>query len=373
MEEKAKKNIFQKFYIATKTYNTLDEEQKTLIKNGQLDKAHSPLYWVSFFSKIATFDEVADLTRGKLGTWAAVLIFGGLFVNVFTAAIFLGNELYFIYTLLQIILAGAILTGLAMLPFYFYLANKDVPNYLREFVMPLLVILNEEMEAEELLHLKIDLRRKDRPDNQTNIQRNFEPQQKNTFKRVMLIVVLSLVFLLVLGVFIDEALFIVLGFIGLFISIFVFAFGIDAGVKYPRIVQTTYIFPWLSAKGILYDGSRLDIQIVDTINKFRITRKRRGSSGKTKIKTKTKYKIRTDFNVRLGLKSRGYELRVPLPNVRNTAGVKYVNRSSQRRNVVKVNARQKTRDINQVPDIQKFMAHIAKAYQQFIIKEDKQP
>ncbi len=371
MAEQSKKNVFQKFYTATTLYKTLDEEQKALIKNGQLDKAHSPLYWVSFFNKIATFDEVSDLTRGKLGTWAAALIFVGIFLNTIVAATLLTNELYFLYTLLQIILAGAILIGLLMLPFYFYLTNKDVPNYVREFVMPLLVILNEEMEAEELLHLKIDLRRKDRPDNQTNIQRNYELKDKSNFKRVMLIVVLLLLCSLILGVYIDEVLFILVGFFGLFISVFVFAIGIDSGAKYPRIVQTTHLFPWLSIKGLLSDGTRLDIQIIDTVNKFKITRKRRGSSGKTKIKTKIKYKIRTDFNVRLALKMREYELQNQLHNLRNAAGAKYKHKSTERREVVKINARQKSKDINQIPDIQAFLAHIAKAYQQFIIREDE--
>ncbi len=370
MAEQTKKNIFQKFGIALQLYQSLDSEQKELIKKGHLQEAHSPLYWVSFFSKISAFDEIADTTRGYLGGWASALIFGGVFLNIFAVAFLLGNELYFLYSIIQIILAIAILTGLFMLPFYFYLSNKDVPNYVREFVMPFLVILNEEMKAEELLHLQIDLRRKDRKDNQTNLQRNQEPKDNSTFKRVMLVIELIFVFLFVLGVYIDEGTLIVTGFIGLFISLFVFIIGIDAGISYPLIVQTTHVFPWLSAQGRLYDGTRLDINIIDTVNRFKITRKRRGSSGKTKIKTKIKYKVITNFQVNLALPARKYQLQAQLPTERNSLGVKYANRSTERRNVVKVNARIKTRDLNYIPDIQEFMAHVAKAYQQFIKEKE---
>lgn len=372
MPNTSKPGMIKSLQIAFTAYFTLDKEQRNIIFNRKIEGAHSPLYWKVIFEKIAEFDAKADAIRPQIGNTSGIFLGLGAFVNIFVAAIFLSNELYTLYIIAQSILLVVMGIGLLLLPIYIFLKFQDVPNYLREFVVPILVILNEEMKAEELLHLSIDLRKKARKDNQIDRQTNYN-EQWTLFGRILTTAIVVFVGLMMIGMFSGNESFLMIGFIGLFLIFFVSIFN-SLGYKYPRIIHTTHIFPWLKAQGKLYDGTKLDIEITDEIHRRSISRKKRGSSGKTKIKTKVKYKVRTTYQVNLALPTHKYDLAHDLQaasNGRRTAqGVKIKNKETARREVVKVNARTKTKTLNYSPDLYQFLGWVANAYQQFIVKKD---
>lgn len=69
-----------------------------------------------------------------------------------------------------------------------------------------------------------------------------------------------------------------------------------------KVTLTTYTDPWMSGDGVLHDGSRLRWNIVETIVEKRYWK--RGSSGKSKLKTKAKKHV--DIEVDLTLRAKTY-------------------------------------------------------------------
>ncbi|NJO02931.1 MAG: hypothetical protein HC880_15740 [Bacteroidia bacterium] len=290
---------------AFRRYQALDSGQKNMIRHGLAEGNHTPAEWLDFFEESALFDLHADASRKFLGI--ATLLTGIFTIFIFPFAIgFVGSTLGvgWIVLILGIVCLGLLcLTGLGLV-LYLFLSRRDVVNYFREFVVPLLLVLREEMPAEEPLYLKLDLRRKDRKDNIVEENRNFKP---SGIRQVMLSILLVLIAGLVIGIVTDHNGLVVYAFVGIWLSIFVWAIS-GFFLKYPRIVTTVHHFPWLEIKARLRDKSLVQIAIRDEINRLRITRKKRGSRGKTKIKTKTKYKIRTHFGIKLALSQKRYIL-----------------------------------------------------------------
>jgi hypothetical protein len=372
MSEPKKLGKIARLMLALSAYFALDKEQKNIILNRRIEDSHTPLYWVSFLEKIIQFDAKADSIRPIIGNFSAFLLGFGGFISICAATILLDSELYTIYFIVQGILLILMFIGLLLLIIYLFLKSRDIPNYVRTFIMPLLVILNEEMKAEELLHLQIDLRKKDRKDNEIDRQTNYK-EGWTIYGRILVIVGIALFSLLIFGIYTQDESYLIMSFIGFFIFVFLVAFSSFAN-KYPRILHTTHLFPWLSAQGKLHDGTRLDINLTDEVHKFKITRSKRGSSGKTKIKTKIKYKVRTTYQVNLALPTHKYDLAHDLQaasrGLRNIQGVKIKNRETTQREVVKVNARVKTKELNYNPDLYQFLGWITNAYQQFVIKKE---
>ncbi len=354
-------------------YFSLEKKHRSIIFDRVIEGNYSPLYWKSLLEKIADFDSKADAVRPRVGNISASLIAAGIFSNFFLAAFLLSNELYTIYTVVQVVLLVIIGFGALLLLVYIFLKSQDIPDYLREFILPLLVILNEEMKAGELLHLSIDLRKKARKNNQIDRQTSYK-EGAVTLRRIVVFTLIIVGVLMVSQITSEYDSGILMFFAGLLLLILVGAFN-TLFIKYPRTVHTTHLFPWLKAQGRLYDGTKLDIGITDEVHKYRITRMRRGASGKTKVKTKIKYKIRTTYQVNLGLPTQKYDLthrmKESRKKLRNAEGIKVRNEENERREVVKFNVRKKVKELNYKPELHQFLGWVAKAYQQFSTKNSE--
>jgi ABC-type multidrug transport system fused ATPase/permease subunit len=350
-------------------YSALDKEQRSIIFRKKIEGVHSPLYWKVILEKIAEFDSKADAIRPKIGYTYFTLLTASFFFNLcfFIFGILFGEVLFII---IQTLLLMVLLTGLLLLPIYIFLKSQDMPNYLRNFILPLLVILNEEMKAEESLHMSIDLRQKARKDNQADRKTNYK-EGWTAFRRIIVIGVAVLVLLMILGIYLGNAIFISISVCLILVLFISYVSGKDV---YPKIIHTTHAFPWFTMKGRLYDGTRLDLNISDEVHKYRITRSKRNSRGKIKVKTKIKYKIRTNYQVNLALLTHKYDLAHDLQaaskGTRTAEGVKIKNGANDRREVVKVNARIKSKELNHSADLQKLLWWIANAYQQFEVKNE---
>ncbi|NJL12314.1 MAG: hypothetical protein HC913_04480 [Microscillaceae bacterium] len=307
---------------------------------------------------------MADQIRPRLGNTAASILALGGFVNIFVAVFTLSNEAITLYFILQAVLVGILSIGVWFWVMYELLKKRDIPNYLRLFIVPLLVILNEEMAFGKEMRLRFDLRRKDRQDNITHTHRNFTPNAK-WISRFPLLVFLAGFAMMFLGLIFQSDYLLISCFFAIFAGIVLMVAIPLIGTKYPRIIHTIHAFPWLEVQARLHDGANLDLQIEDEVNRFLITQRKRGSSGKTKIKTKTKYKIRTHFRVRLALPTDKYDLATVPASVRNREGLKMKSKRTERRDVIRLDARQKSKDIKAVPDFRQFLYWVADAYRKF--------
>ncbi|MDX2302857.1 MAG: hypothetical protein NW226_08655 [Microscillaceae bacterium] len=358
MAHSGKPGAFQRLKKALSIYWKMNAEEKKIIRTRTIDGAHSPDYWINFIDEAAEFDHYADSVRYYFSTFGGIVLGISLFVSIFLFAFGSENRSTFMISLALFFVALAFVVGGGALMIYFYLKSKDIGNQLRLFVVPLISLLKEEVPETELIHLKTNLRRKDRKDNEVHREKNYKP---SFFSRYGWIILLVIIAFFILAVALNNENLIPIAFIMFFVSVFGFIIASMFG-KYPKILTTLHQHPWLDLTARLNDGSRLRITIKDDIARYRITRKKRGSSGKTKIKTKTKYKIRTNFWVTLALQNKRYEVGNVGSELRNALGIKMKHRPSERRNSLKVNFRWKTKDIQAVPDFQTFLGLIAGAY-----------
>lgn len=345
----------QRLSRAFKTYFSLDQEQKKIIQSGQIEGAHTPDYWIHMIQKNVEFDYYADSVRAFIGSLSGITLGLFLFISIFLLAFLFESEIFLIiYLLVFFILVPSCLIGLVI---YFFLKNKDIRNHLRAFTFPLLTVLREEMESTELLHLRVDLRKKARKDNQTHAEQNYK---SNALSWLPLASFASIFIFGFLGAFTEIELFFFIALFAFF-STFILFFVSSFSGKYPKIKTTYHDYSWLEVRGKLSDNALLMIQVRDEIRKIKITRKRR-RRGKTKIKTKTKYKIVSNFMVELSLPLKKYEVADAFSPDRDTQGVKMKMKPNQKRNKLKIQGRQKSKSIHETADFDYFLNLVARGY-----------
>ncbi len=363
-----KSGKFARLRKALQIYSSLDKEQKQILKKGQARASYTAEVWLILLRKKAEFDTYADSVRPTLGNNAAIFVIVPLFLGGFGAFWVISTELlpliYFYFGLLTL----SVLYGIYSLVMYIFLKSVDIPNYLRQFIVPLLAIIKEESRETALVQMSIDLRRKDRKDNQISEERNYKPSKFGWIANFIFLVPIALV---VWGLTNNEEGWIIIGLFTFFFSIFIRIFVGVFAKKYPRIITTEHHFPWLDLETQLYDGSRLKINVTDQVLRRKITRKKRGSSGKTKIKTKTKYKILTETSVYLALPHKRYQVSDPIPLNRDADGVKMKHKSSDKREVLKIHGKHKSKNIKEAISINYLLNLVVAAYEKADLAESR--
>jgi hypothetical protein len=76
---------------------------------------------------------------------------------------------------------------------------------------------------------------------------------------------------------------------------------------YHKVIESTYLDPWMSAEALLVDGTNLSWRVTDSIRE----RKKTKRNARGKYKTKTKYTKKTDLEVSLRLRKKTYDLTAP--------------------------------------------------------------
>jgi hypothetical protein len=220
---------------AIKAYRTLNPRQRQLLRDKRLEGSYTPAYWLKLLTPPARFDDHGDRLRRFSGGAAAVsgvLTFLGLFL--YPAVSFLGG------------LALVVFAGI-----WLYLRRLDLGNQLREFILPLVTLLGDDVKEGQTVHLAMDLRGGTIKDKRIE---TLPPYAKGA---------------------------------------------------YHKIVETLYDDHWLSGETVLSDGSQLTLTLTDHIRQLKRTK--RNARGKTKIKTK--YKIKGEADVQLKLPLARYRLR----------------------------------------------------------------
>jgi hypothetical protein len=226
---------------AWKTYRSLSPEQKQILARKQLDIERPVDELLALLKPIAACDKIANKSQTRFGC-----TFGILIVMTFVAVIVFSNigwgPLPFAVFLLFVA------ATIASLWFWRWLAGIDVSNNLRQFVLPVLALFREDIDPKTPVHLRLDLTK---PTNGSKKTTESAP-----FKQ---------------------------------------------GV-YHKIIDTTYVDPWMAAEAVLVDGTRLRWSVTDRIRE----RKKTKRNARGKYKTKTKYRKVTDLEVQLGLKTKTY-------------------------------------------------------------------
>ena len=137
--------------------------------------------------------------------------------------------------------------------FYFWMKRIDVSNNFREFAIPVLTVFREDIEPAQPVHLTLDLA--------SPTAASKKREEKPPYKQG----------------------------------------------AYHKVIETTYVDPWMSAEALLVDGTRLSWSITDSIRERQKTKR----NARGKYKTKTKHLKKTDLEVSLRLRKKTYDLTTP--------------------------------------------------------------
>ncbi len=222
------------------TLFSLSAEQKKLLKEKQIQDERTPEEWIKLFTTIADFDKKRDRGQG----WGCGCIIAGFILTIISfplIAVYVGI----------LTLPVAILMLIIGLIAYFFLKGYDVPGEkLTNFILPILKVLQEDMDPNEKLKLKLDLR-------------GFEVAEKKTGESQKY----------------------------------------DKGVYY-NCIDFYYRDHWMQGEAVLLDGTQLVWNIYDLVRNTRKTKR----NYRGKIKTKTKPKHKTFIALRAGMKNDKYFL-----------------------------------------------------------------
>ena len=240
-------------------YRSLDDEQKRALreKKIQLDRPIAEL--ITFLKPLAACDTMADKVRTKLGCSFALGI--PLTIAAFFFAV--SSSWSWPYLLLAVVL---ITLTIAFGWFWTWTRKIDVSNNFRQFALPVLSVLREDVDPAHPVHIELDLTAP------TAAQK--KKSQGDPYKH---------------------------------------------GAYY-KIVDSTYADDWMSVDARLVDGTKLSWHVVDTIRERQKTKR----NPRGKIKTKTKYSKKSDLEVSIGLLKKTYELSAPAGSEMTSEGKRNV-------------------------------------------------
>lgn len=226
---------------AWKTYRSLSAEQKQILSRKHLEINRPVDEILVLLKPLAACDAMANKVQTRFGCG-----FGLAVVATFALWIALSNVGWSALTLAAIAAVVIITAGTGWL--YFWLRSIDVSNNLRSFAVPVLSLFREDIDPKQPIHFRIDLSKS-------------TSAQKKT--------------------------------------------GESAPYKqgaYHKVIDTTYVDPWMSADAMLIDGTKLSWSVSDRIRE----RKKTKRNARGKYKTKTKYTKKTDVEVSLSLRTSRY-------------------------------------------------------------------
>lgn len=226
---------------AWKTYRSLSPEQKQILAKKQLEVDKPVDELLALLKPLAACDRMANKVQTRFGC-----AFGLLIVATLGALIFFSNLGWGPLTLalLALVLGATIAAGW----FWIWLRSIDVSNNLRQFVVPVLALFREDIDPRTPVHLRLDLSKPTAAPKKTN--------EGAPYKH---------------------------------------------GV-YHKVVDTTYVDPWMSAEAVLVDGTRLRWSVTDRIRE----RKKTKRNARGKYKSKTKYRKISDLEVQLAMRTKTY-------------------------------------------------------------------
>jgi hypothetical protein len=280
------------FIDAYKSYGSLNDQQKQFLREKRIDAELPTDAWISFMKGVASYDQHGDAMRKAIGWIAAIGIIIGFF-----GAIFAESAAMLLFAMV----------GLIALAFYFVLRRVDVPNILREFVLPFITLIREDVAPDDMVHMQLDLRGGTKEEKRKGTD-NFEHLGR-------------------------------------------------------KIQQKFYNDPWMQGDTKLADGTALQWEISDYIRERQVTKR----NPRGKIKVKTKYKVRRTFDVRVGLRGDEYALNA---TATNPAGGKQSVKQGEKRNVIRTRHSTIGTSLTDVPSMNDLMTPITAAYKRVSLKQE---
>jgi hypothetical protein len=227
-------------------YRSLGPEQKQILRDKKVDLNRPIDEILALLKPLAACDKVADKSRTKMGC-----SFGLGIVLSIVLLIVLSNVGWSVLTLLVMAVFVAAVIGVGVL--YFFTKRIDLSNNFRDFALPVLTVFREDFDAAKPLHLKLSL---DGPTTKAKKTAETPAYKKGA---------------------------------------------------YHKIIDSTYVDPWMTAAAVFVDGTKLRWSVTDEVRERRKTKR----NARGKYKTKTKYRKKTDIEVEVALLKKAYAMNPP--------------------------------------------------------------
>lgn len=228
---------------AWQTYRSLNSEQKQILASKQLDVSRPVDELIALVKPLAACDTVANKSQTRFGCSFGLAIVAAIVLTIIFSNIGWSTMLL---AVMVGVLAVAAVCGWA----YFWLRGIDVSNNLRSFVVPVLTLFKEDVDPRHPVHLRLDLGKPTAAHKKTGESAPF-------------------------------------------------AQGV-----YHKVVDHTYVDPWMDAEAVLVDGTKLSWSVTDRIRE----RKKTKRNARGKYKSKTKYTKKSDLDVTLTLRTKNYDV-----------------------------------------------------------------
>jgi hypothetical protein len=224
-------------------YRSLGAEQKQILRDKKVDLSRPIDEILALLRPLAACDKVADKSRTKMGCSFGI----GIVLSI-VLLIVLSNVGWSAVTLLVLAVFVAVVIGLGVL--YFFTRRIDLSNNFRSFSLPVLSLMREDFDASKPVNLRMNL---DPPTASSKKTAESAPYNKGV---------------------------------------------------YHKIIDTTYVDPWMTVSAVLVDGTKLSWNVTDEIRERKKTKK----NPRGKYKTKTKYRKKTDIEVEMALLKKAYSM-----------------------------------------------------------------
>lgn len=262
-------------------------DPRQIVRERRIEGAYTPEAWLACLGPLAERDRRGDTVRRSVG-WGIAAACAAAFVALACA---------------HVAVTGAVFAALAAAGgvAFFLLKRQDLPNAPLQFLLPLLVVLREELPPETPVTLRLDLS-------------GAQQAHKRLGERRW-----------------------------------------DTG--WPKVKEQQFADPWLSGEARLADDSRLHWDLVDHLRRRDV--RRRNARGK--IKRKTKYRVKRHLTVRLGLPHESYA--TASAPAATQPGDRLAVRPGERRDVVRVRRVIEARSPDAPLAIEHFLDLVGQAYQ----------
>jgi hypothetical protein len=287
-----------KLLHAIQLHKAFTPAQRKFIRARQQVGARPAADWVAHFADLARYDEIGDKIRRVVGIAFVVALCAGPALFVISNK---GRNKTFVIAAV-VMIGVALVVGLVRL----ILGRFDVPNRLREVVVPLLHVLTADADPRVPCQLRLDLRKSERKELATSHRRLQAPHPGS---------------------------------------------------------EATYRNPWLTVSWTTIDGVQCRLALVDLVR--RRDTKRRSSSGKTKHKTKYKVKTLVQNAARAPVARFGVDKKGDARSMKTTgrdAKVAVVVRPGPRRHVIKSKLTLVHRECDGPVDPQAVLTAVAAAF-----------
>ena len=272
--------------------SSLSQEIQDMLERREINLNQSVAVCKEQLTEISIYGQAVEKIQKK---YLNILIFGVMltFISIFGVMFLPAFTLFIVVGILSAIVGGI---------YYTRYAKRDLPSFVREFLMPLLSVLEQESGAQAPVHIEAQLYGK------LNDQQLLRKQLHN-------------------------------------------ANG------YPKTDTFWYQRDYLRLQARLSNNSSLQLEISELIRKRHVTKR----NVRGKIKVKNKYKIRVTYRVKVGLSNKHYQLQALAADSPN---IRLKHKPGEKRQQIQVSLRQVHQQLDQSPQLAWAVQAIGEAYKQ---------